>query len=590
MAKEKKRGFFSWLGFGKEEEKQPSTEEQTSQTAQSEVQQPEQEAPAISQAETHAEETVATPEHVVEPQRPFAPGETVEPTPPASDAERALTQQEGGIAPAKTTEPAPVPAEDDAPLSDDELAALALADADIVEVAPHEPETVASEPAPVADDAPLSDDELAALALADADIVEVAPHEPETVVSEPAPVADDAPLSDDELTALALADADIVEVTPHEPETVMSEPAPVADDAPLSDDELTALALAGADAVEEAPHHAGQAEPTDTVSDLPLAAAPLVTQEQDRPTKEGFFARLKRSLVKTRQNLGSGFIGLFRGKKIDDELFEELEEQLLIADVGVETTRRIITSLTQQADRKQLRDAEALYGLLKSEMAGILAKVEAPLNLEGKTPFVILMVGVNGVGKTTTIGKLARQYQAEGKSVMLAAGDTFRAAAVEQLQVWGQRNNIPVVAQHTGADSASVIFDAIQAAKSRGVDVLIADTAGRLQNKSHLMEELKKITRVMKKLDEQAPHEVMLTIDASTGQNAISQAKLFNEAVGLTGITLTKLDGTAKGGVIFSVADQFGIPIRYIGVGEGIEDLRPFKAEDFIEALFARED
>ncbi len=442
----------------------------------------------------------------------------------------------------------------------------------------------------MADDAPLSDDELTALALADADIVEVAPHEPETVASEPAPVADDAPLSDDELTALALADADIVEVTPHEPETVMSEPAPVADDAPLSDDELTALALAGADAVEEAPHHAGQAEPTDTVSDLPLAAAPLVTQEQDRPTKEGFFARLKRSLVKTRQNLGSGFIGLFRGKKIDDELFEELEEQLLIADVGVETTRRIITSLTQQADRKQLRDAEALYGLLKSEMAGILAKVEAPLNLEGKTPFVILMVGVNGVGKTTTIGKLARQYQAEGKSVMLAAGDTFRAAAVEQLQVWGQRNNIPVVAQHTGADSASVIFDAIQAAKSRGVDVLIADTAGRLQNKSHLMEELKKITRVMKKLDEQAPHEVMLTIDASTGQNAISQAKLFNEAVGLTGITLTKLDGTAKGGVIFSVADQFGIPIRYIGVGEGIEDLRPFKAEDFIEALFARED
>ncbi|MGG6177944.1 signal recognition particle-docking protein FtsY [Pantoea allii] len=551
MAKEKKRGFFSWLGFGKEEEKQPSTEEQTSQTAQSEVQQPEQEAPAISQAETHAEETVATPEHVVEPQRPLAPGATVEPTPPASDAERALTQQEGGIAPAKTTEPASVPTEDDAPLSDDELAALALADADIVEVAPHEPETVASEPAPV---------------------------------------ADDAPLSDDELTALALADADIVEVTPHEPETVMSEPAPVADDAPLSDDELTALALAGADAVEEVPHHAGQAEPTDTVSDLPLAAAPLVTQEQDRPTKEGFFARLKRSLVKTRQNLGSGFIGLFRGKKIDDELFEELEEQLLIADVGVETTRRIITSLTQQADRKQLRDAEALYGLLKSEMAGILAKVEAPLNLEGKTPFVILMVGVNGVGKTTTIGKLARQYQAEGKSVMLAAGDTFRAAAVEQLQVWGQRNNIPVVAQHTGADSASVIFDAIQAAKSRGVDVLIADTAGRLQNKSHLMEELKKITRVMKKLDEQAPHEVMLTIDASTGQNAISQAKLFNEAVGLTGITLTKLDGTAKGGVIFSVADQFGIPIRYIGVGEGIEDLRPFKAEDFIEALFARED
>nr|WP_240494315.1 signal recognition particle-docking protein FtsY [Pantoea sp. 1.19] len=313
-------------------------------------------------------------------------------------------------------------------------------------------------------------------------------------------------------------------------------------------------------------------------------------REQTRPTKEGFFARLKRSLVKTRQNLGSGFIGLFRGKKIDDDLFDELEEQLLIADVGVETTRRIITHLTQQANRKQLRDAEALYGLLKAEMSAILAKVDAPLDVTAKTPFVILMVGVNGVGKTTTIGKLARQYQSEGKSVMLAAGDTFRAAAVEQLQVWGQRNHIPVVAQHTGADSASVIYDALQAAQARGVDVLIADTAGRLQNKAHLMEELKKIVRVMKKIDEHAPHEVMLTLDASTGQNAISQAKLFNEAVGLSGIALTKLDGTAKGGVIFSIADQFGIPIRYIGVGEGIEDLRPFKADDFIEALFARED
>ncbi|HBS3681388.1 signal recognition particle-docking protein FtsY [Klebsiella quasipneumoniae] len=315
-----------------------------------------------------------------------------------------------------------------------------------------------------------------------------------------------------------------------------------------------------------------------------------LAQEQEKPTKEGFFARLKRSLLKTKENLGSGFISLFRGKKIDDDLFEELEEQLLIADVGVETTRKIITNLTEGASRKQLRDAEALYGLLKEEMGEILAKVDAPLNVEGKTPFVILMVGVNGVGKTTTIGKLARQFEQQGKTVMLAAGDTFRAAAVEQLQVWGQRNNIPVIAQHTGADSASVIFDAIQAAKARHVDVLIADTAGRLQNKSHLMEELKKIVRVMKKLDVDAPHEVMLTIDASTGQNAISQAKLFHEAVGLTGITLTKLDGTAKGGVIFSVADQFGIPIRYIGVGERIEDLRPFNAGDFIEALFARED
>nr|WP_310616767.1 signal recognition particle-docking protein FtsY [Pantoea cypripedii] len=387
---------------------------------------------------------------------------------------------------------------------------------------------------------------------------------------------------------IAVVEEEVVPVAIAQPEVapIEEQPEPEAlaqdDDIALSDEELEALALA------EIPPEEEEAE--DTVSDLPLAAAPIVQQEQERPTKEGFFARLKRSLVKTRENLGSGFIGLFRGKKIDDDLFEELEEQLLIADVGVETTRRIITNLTQQANRKQLRDAEALYGLLKAEMAGILDKVDAPLDVAGKTPFVILMVGVNGVGKTTTIGKLARQYQAEGKSVMLAAGDTFRAAAVEQLQVWGQRNNIPVIAQHTGADSASVIFDAIQAAKARNVDVLIADTAGRLQNKSHLMEELKKITRVMKKLDEDAPHEVMLTIDASTGQNAISQAKLFHEAVGLTGITLTKLDGTAKGGVIFSVADQFGIPIRYIGVGEGIEDLRPFKAADFIEALFARED
>ncbi|VTP16832.1 Signal recognition particle receptor FtsY [Phytobacter ursingii] len=375
----------------------------------------------------------------------------------------------------------------------------------------------------------------------------------------------------------------------NEPEGVAEEwqpeQEPVDEDAAISDEELEAQALA-ADAAEEAL----VVVPVDEVEEPAQEAVEEAVIEQEKPTKEGFFARLKRSLLKTKENLGSGFISLFRGKKIDDDLFEELEEQLLIADVGVETTRKIITSLTEGASRKQLRDAEALYGLLKEEMGDILAKVDEPLNVEGKTPFVILMVGVNGVGKTTTIGKLARQFEQQGKSVMLAAGDTFRAAAVEQLQVWGQRNNIPVIAQHTGADSASVIFDAIQAAKARHVDVLIADTAGRLQNKAHLMEELKKIVRVMKKLDEDAPHEVMLTIDASTGQNAVSQAKLFHEAVGLTGITLTKLDGTAKGGVIFSVADQFGIPIRYIGVGERIEDLRPFSAGDFIEALFARED
>ncbi|QXO17502.1 signal recognition particle-docking protein FtsY [Vibrio ostreae] len=312
--------------------------------------------------------------------------------------------------------------------------------------------------------------------------------------------------------------------------------------------------------------------------------------EQEKPT-ESFFARLKRSLSRTKANIGAGFFGLFKGKKIDDDLFEELEEQLLVADVGMDTTLKIIQNLTEKSTRQQLRDGEALYGLLKEEMGEILSQVEQPLQVDSsKTPYVILMVGVNGVGKTTTIGKLAKQFQSEGKKVMLAAGDTFRAAAVEQLQVWGQRNNVPVIAQHTGADSASVIYDAIEAAKARGVDVVIADTAGRLQNKANLMEELRKIVRVMKKIDESAPHEIMLTLDAGTGQNAISQAKLFSDVAPLTGITLTKLDGTAKGGVIFALADQFQIPIRYIGVGEGIDDLRPFASQEFIDALFSREE
>ncbi|EIB3872523.1 signal recognition particle-docking protein FtsY [Salmonella enterica subsp. enterica serovar Kentucky] len=491
MAKQKKRGFFSWLGFGDKEQKQEQTEEQQIVEEQRPVEPPVETAadvdaqtPAHSKAETEAfaEEVVDVTEKVQESEKP----QPVEPE-PATAIEMAAPQN------AVEREELPLPEE-------------------------------------VKDEA-------------------VSPEEWQ-------------------------AEAETVEVI-----AAVEEEGENA--AKFTDEELEAQALA-AQAAEEAVMVVPPAE-----EDAPVEA---IVQEQEKPTKEGFFARLKRSLLKTKENLGSGFISLFRGKKIDDDLFEELEEQLLIADVGVETTRKIIANLTEGASRKQLKDAEALYGLLKDEMGEILAKVDEPLNIEGKTPFVILMVGVNGVGKTTTIGKLARQFEQQGKSVMLAAGDTFRAAAVEQLQVWGQRNNIPVIAQHTGADSASVIFDAIQAAKARNVDVLIADTAGRLQNKSHLMEELKKIVRVMKKLDEEAPHEVMLTIDASTGQNAVSQAKLFHEAVGLTGITLTKLDGTAKGGVIFSVADQFGIPIRYIGVGERIEDLRPFKADDFIEALFARED
>ena len=331
---------------------------------------------------------------------------------------------------------------------------------------------------------------------------------------------------------------------------------------------------------------------SEIVEDIKDEFQPVVEIEtREKPSEGGFFSRLVKGLLKTKQNIGAGFRSFFLGKKIDDELFEELEEQLLIADIGVPTTSKIIKNLTEHASRKELQDAELLYQQLKVEMADILEPVAQPLEIDStKKPYVILMVGVNGVGKTTTIGKLARKFQAEGKSVMLAAGDTFRAAAVDQLQVWGERNHIPVVAQSTGSDSASVIFDSMQSAAARNIDILIADTAGRLQNKNNLMDELKKIVRVMKKYDETAPHEIMLTLDAGTGQNAISQAKLFNEAVGLTGISLTKLDGTAKGGVIFAIADQFKLPIRYIGVGEKIEDLREFNAKEFIEALFVHEE
>ena len=351
----------------------------------------------------------------------------------------------------------------------------------------------------------------------------------------------------------------------------------------LSEREAEVQVESAVDIEDESVTETEEHEEESTVADM--------VETQEKPSEGGFFSRLLKGLVKTKQNIGAGFRSFFLGKKIDDELFEELEEQLLIADIGVPTTTKIINNLTQHATRQQLQNADTLYQQLKLEMGEILKPVAQPLRIDGsKKPYVILMVGVNGVGKTTTIGKLARKFQMEGKSVMLAAGDTFRAAAVEQLQVWGERNHIPVVAQSTGSDSASVIFDAMQSAAARNIDVLIADTAGRLQNKNNLMDELKKIVRVMKKYDESAPHEIMLTLDAGTGQNAISQAKLFNEAVGLTGISLTKLDGTAKGGVIFAIADQFNLPIRYIGVGEKIEDLREFNAEEFIDALFAHEE
>lgn len=308
------------------------------------------------------------------------------------------------------------------------------------------------------------------------------------------------------------------------------------------------------------------------------------------PAPESLYLRLKTQLARTRTGLGSILASLPGQKNINADILEEIEASLLMADVGIDVTTKIINRLTQSLERQQLGDSTALMLALKQELLGILAPCSKPLLIpEQEAPFVILVVGVNGVGKTTTIGKLAKRLKAQGHSVMLAAGDTFRAAAVEQLQIWGQRNNIHVVAQHTGADSASVIYDGIQSAQSKGVDVLIADTAGRLHTKSNLMEELKKVKRIMAKLDETAPHEVILVLDAGTGQNALSQAKLFNEAIGLTGLVLTKLDGTAKGGVIFALAKQTGIPIRLIGVGEGIDDLQDFNAETFVDALFVKD-
>lgn len=300
-------------------------------------------------------------------------------------------------------------------------------------------------------------------------------------------------------------------------------------------------------------------------------------------SKISFGQRMRSALSRTGEGIGSLFLGT---KVIDEALLEELETSLIMADVGIETTTKIIAELTKQLDRKSLKDGAALKDALHEILLNKLAVSEGEINFDGcEKPFVMFVVGVNGVGKTTTIGKLASRLKSQGKSVMLAAGDTFRAAAVEQLQVWGERNAVPVIAQHTGADSASVVFDGIQAAKSRGADVIIADTAGRLHNKSNLMEELKKVKRVASKIDEHAPHEILLVLDAGTGQNAVAQMSEFNQVVGVTGIALTKLDGTAKGGIIFALADKFSVPIRYIGVGEGLDDLQPFNASEFVQAL-----
>ncbi|MFM5440219.1 signal recognition particle-docking protein FtsY [Aeromonas enteropelogenes] len=585
------KGLFSWLGFGRKKEEaeavQPQTPQATPVTAEPEV--PATPAadtvPAVSPEVSASEPSSAGHDECCQPADPDAKGPLVVEE-CASDLEPVIVNESLMTDEARAAEEARIAAEAKA-AEETRIAAEAKA----AEEARIAAEAKAAEEARIAAEAKAAEE---ARIVAEAKAAEEARIAAEAKAAEEARIAAEAKAAEE---ARIAAEAKAEEEARIAAEAKASEEARIAAEAKAAEEARIAAEAQAAEearmaaevkAAEEA-RIAAEAEAA-ALAALPLAAA-VEDDTQEKPQREGFFARLKRSLVRTKENIGSGFFSLFRGKKIDDDLFEELETQLLTADLGVDTTTRIIEGLVQHADRKQLKDAEALYGLLKQDMGAMLAKVEQPLVIDtGKKPYVILMVGVNGVGKTTTIGKLAKQFQAEGKSVMLAAGDTFRAAAVEQLQVWGQRNNIPVIAQHTGADSASVIFDAIEAARSRGADVLIADTAGRLQNKSNLMEELKKVVRVMKKLDEEAPHEIMLTLDAGTGQNALSQAKLFSEAVGLTGITLTKLDGTAKGGVIFAVADKFQIPIRYIGVGEGIDDLRPFVANDFIEALFSRDE
>jgi fused signal recognition particle receptor len=322
-------------------------------------------------------------------------------------------------------------------------------------------------------------------------------------------------------------------------------------------------------------------------------APPATPASSGETAPQGFFGRLKAGLSRTRATLVQSLGSLLLGKKaIDQDLLDELETRLLTADVGTKATASILSALTEKVKRKELADSDALYGALKQLLHEMLQPCEQPLDIPSNLgkPFVILMVGVNGVGKTTTIGKLAKRFQQEGKSVMLAAGDTFRAAAVEQLQVWGDRNQVAVVAQHTGADSASVIFDAYQSAVAKKIDILIADTAGRLHTKSNLMQELEKVVRVLKKLDDAVPHETLLVLDATTGQNALSQARSFTDKVNVSGLVLSKLDGTARGGMVFAIAKELGLPLRFIGVGEKAEDLRPFVAASFVDALFASED
>ena len=417
------------------------------------------------------------------------------------------------------------------------------------------------------------------------------------ITEQPAPSPEESPASDSpsETTAASVVSEESTTVTA---ETASSDTttAFAAEETPISDsDETTPSEEVAASLVNEAPA-ATAAETASSETTTALAADPIsetaaehdnTPQPQAKPKSEGgYFARIRQGLAKTRH----GFANIFLGKKtLDQDLIDDLEAQLLTADVGIEVTTKIIDTVTQQIDRKELKDVDAVKAAVRDHMQQLLAPFAQPLDTSSAKPYVILMTGINGAGKTTTIGKLARHFQQEGKKVMLAAGDTFRAAAVEQLQTWGARHNVPVIAQGTGADAASVAYDALQSATARGVDVLIIDTAGRLHTQDHLMAELQKIKRVIGKLNPDAPHETMLIIDAGNGQNALRQAEQFHKAMQLDSITVTKLDGTAKGGILFAISEKLGIPIRYIGVGEQPEDLRPFNANEFVRALLYAE-
>ena len=485
----------------------------------------------------------------------------------AEEAAAAETEETAEAATAESTDaqPTPTPAAESTATEEEppETPSDATEHKEPIETTVDEPDAVETA------SAELTETQLAPVAQAEPTAAEK--EAPETPHSEAPLEASSDTAEQEEITETAAESAVIEKAAPELPQDETTTPEPVE----AIQKEVSAEAPSAEPATEEA-----LTTPSEPIQEAPAEPAP--------ESKPGFFKRLKKSLTRTRSNFADGLANLVLGhKEIDDELLEELETMLLVADVGVEATTRIINDLNGRVRRKELSDPSALSAALKTQLQDILRQCDKPVRQPSPNkPQVILMIGINGAGKTTTIGKLAKRLKEEGNSVMLAAGDTFRAAAVEQLQVWGERNSIPVIAQHTGADSASVIFDALQAATSRGVDVLIADTAGRLHTKGNLMDELAKIARVMQKIDSDAPHEVMLVVDATTGQNALNQALQFNETIPLTGITLTKLDGTAKGGILFAIADKMHIPIRFIGVGEAIEDLRYFDAKDFVNALF----